>query len=63
MDGDAGVTINEVKILLLFYADDVVLFSETAEGLQVEINKLAQYCDWCKLTLKTNMGISPRSPS
>ena len=50
---NAGVTIADVKILLLFYADDLVLFSETAEGLQSEINKLADYCDRWKLTINT----------
>ena len=53
-DVDAGVTINDLKILVLFYADDVVIFSETATGLQNEIDKLLQYCSRWKLKLNTD---------
>ena len=50
---DAGVTVDDVKILLLFYADDCVIFSETPAGLQTEIDKLYQYCEKWKLKLNT----------
>ena len=49
----AGVSIFDVKFLLLLYADDVVIFSDTPEGLQSQINKLFVYCQRWKLSLNT----------
>ena len=49
----AGVTFEDMKILLLFYADDVVIFSESAQGLQSGINSLHEYCNRWKLKLNT----------
>ena len=49
----AGVTVNDMKIFLLLYADDAVIFSETPTGLQSGINELQKYCEWWKLTLNT----------
>ena len=40
----------------LSYADDLIIFSETAEGLQHSLRLLKEYCNrWC---LKVNMGKS-----
>ena len=50
---DAGVSIADIKILLLFYADDVVIFSETPSALQGEIDRLSIYCQKWKLKLNT----------
>lgn len=50
-EDDAGVTILDVKFLLLLYADDVVIFAETPEGLQKRIDKLFRYCQRWKLIL------------
>ena len=33
----------------LMYADDLILISESKEGLQKQINKLSEYCDKWKL--------------
>ena len=33
------------------FADDVVIFSETAEGLQESLNNLKQYCDKWNLSV------------
>ena len=49
----AGVTVNDMKIFLLLYADDVLVFSETPTGLQSGINELQTYCERWKLTLNT----------
>ena len=49
----AGVSIFDVKFLLLLYADDVVIFSNTPEGLQSQIDKLFVYCQRWKLSLNT----------
>ena len=36
-----------IKILLMLYADDTVLFSESKEGLQYQLDCFLQYCkDW-----------------
>ena len=52
IDGpDAGITINHVKLLLLLYADDIVIFADSAESLQNEINKLYAYCGRWKLQI------------
>ena len=53
-DDEFGVTIDDIRIILLFYADDLVLLSETAQGLQREINKLQAYCMKWKLKLNTD---------
>ena len=50
---NAGVTISDVKFLLLLYADDVVIFAESAEKLQEQINKLYMYCMEWRLRLNT----------
>ena len=50
---NAGVTIDHLRILSLFYADDVVIFCDSAAGLQDEIDKLFQYCSKWKLKLNT----------
>ena len=45
MDNQNGVDIGYLKILMLFYADDLVLFNETPDGLQKEIDSLHTYCN------------------
>lgn len=39
------VTIDELQIFLLLFADDTVLFSYTKEGLQILVDKLRDYCN------------------
>lgn len=39
------------KINALMYADDLILLSETNEGLQAQINKLNDYCEKWKLEI------------
>ena len=50
----ADISVDDFKILLLFYADDVVIFSETPQALQHEIDKLFEYCNKWKLKLNTS---------
>ena len=59
-----------MKLFLLLYADDMTIFSETAEGLQVGLDILEKYCDRWKLTVNTEKtkimvfrkgGILPRN--
>ena len=41
----SGITVNDMKIFLLLYVDDAVIFSETPTGLQSGINELQKYCE------------------
>ena len=52
------------------YADDIVIFANTSEELQVSLNLLAEYCERWKLTINTSKtkimvfrkgGILPRN--
>ena len=43
----------DTNIKCLMFADDIVLMSETADGLQNCINRLQGYCNKWKLTLNT----------
>ena len=53
-DGFKGVEVGMLKLLLLLYADDIVIFSETAEGLQKGLHILKDYCDKWKLIINTS---------
>ena len=50
---DGGVTISDFKLMLLLYADDLVIFAETPEALQLQIDKLYNYCQKWKLLINT----------
>ena len=61
-----------LKLYLLLYADDIVIFSNTSEGLQKGLDILSDYCQKWKLTVnidKTKVmvfrkgGILPRNLS
>ena len=47
--GSDPIVVDHSSINCLIYADDLVIMSTTAEGLQNCINKLATYCDKWKL--------------
>ena len=42
---NAGITLDQLSIYLLLFADDDVIFSETKEGLQESLNNLELYCN------------------
>ena len=47
-DCNDPIVLNDNPIHCLLYADDLVLLSSSAQGLQSKIDKLHQYCgDWC----------------
>lgn len=48
-DGSDPIVVDHSPINCLIYADDLVIMSTSAEGLQNCINKLATYCDKWKL--------------
>ena len=48
------VTLNSLNLNRLLYADDLVLMSETADGLQICIDKLYDYCENMGLQININ---------
>lgn len=48
------MVLNSTKLNCLIYADDVLLLSESKEGLQSCLNALQLYCDYWKLQI--NIG-------
>lgn len=43
--GSHGIDLDTMKLFVLLFADDLVLFAETVIELQRLINRLAEYCD------------------
>ena len=43
LNGIEGIDLHYIKLFLLLYANDITLFSETAEGLQIALNLLSTY--------------------
>jgi hypothetical protein len=50
----ASPTLLNSKVPCLLYADDIVLLSETKEGLQNAINNVKKYCDTWELAINPN---------
>ena len=46
-----GITLDQLQLYLLLFADDAVLVSETPEGLQRSLDSLKEYCDKWNLTV------------
>ncbi len=51
--GFDGIDIGFMKIFILLYADDIVIFSESAAGLQSGLDILFTYCERWKLKVNT----------
>ena len=49
-----GVSLCNLKLFLLLYADDAVIFSETRVGLQVALDTMLAYCQRWKIELNTS---------
>ena len=49
-----GFDIGMLKLYLLMYADDIVVFSETSDGLQKGLNILTDHCEKWKLVVNTD---------
>ena len=62
-----GVNINGVKVSVLMYVDDLVLLSQTEDGLQRDINALHNFCTENNLTVNTSisklMYVSKKRPA
>lgn len=52
-DGD-GCLLHQVLISILLFADDVALLASSLEGLQLQLDALALFCDFRQLTV--NLG-------
>ena len=50
-NADAGITLDQLSLYLILFADDAVLFSDTPEGLQLSLDKLHVYCERWNLTV------------
>jgi len=48
-----GISLDTLKLFIIVYADDIVLFSESETGLQKGLDLLKEYCDQWKLTVNT----------
>ena len=60
LDSEFGVKLDKKLLLYLLFADDLVLFSHSAKGLQKQLNCLSKYCaKWHLIVslLKTNVVI------
>ena len=51
LNGFEGIDLDMSKLFLLLYADDIVIMSETEEGLKHGLFLLENYCDKLKLTV------------
>ena len=51
---DAGITLDQLSLYLVLFADDAVIFSDTPQGLQQSLNKLQQYCETWNLTVNVD---------
>ncbi len=53
INGMEGIDIGMIKLFILLYADDIVIFAESEHGMQTGLNILSQYCDKWKLKVNT----------
>ena len=53
LHGIEGININLIKLFFLLYADDIILFSETVDGLQSGLNVLYNYCQKWRFSVNT----------
>jgi len=51
--GVEGIEIGDLKLLLLLYADDIILFAKDAQELQYSLDVLEDYCKRWRLTVNT----------
>ena len=53
LHGIEGINIYQRKLFIPLYADDITLFSETADGLQSGLNVLYNYCQKWRISVNT----------
>ena len=49
-----GITLDELVITALLFADDMVIFSDTREGLQKGLDAMKEYCYMWSLEVNTS---------
>ena len=47
-------TVDNLRLFILYFADDTVLFSYSKEGLQLSLNKLNEYSKQWGVTVNTD---------
>ena len=52
-DFNSGIQIDELEIILLLFADDLVIFGNSPKDLQNSLNKLYEYCQTWGLEVNT----------
>ncbi len=52
-NGIDGITIGMTKLFVLLYADDIVIFADSIQGMQSALNILSTYCNKWKLKVNT----------
>ena len=52
--GNDGITLDQLSLYLLLFADDAVIFSETPEGLQKSLDNFEIYCQKWNLTVNVD---------
>ena len=50
---ESGINVNDINLVLLFFADDMVVLAETPEDLQNSLDSLYQYCLFWNLEVNT----------
>ena len=50
-NGCDPVSLNGLKVNLLMYADDILLLSSSAKGLQMALDQVSKFCNEWKLTI------------
>ena len=53
LKGSNGVDIGMLKLFLLLYADDIIIFANNAQELQTNLDILAEYCNRNRLIVNT----------
>ena len=51
---DSKFTLDDITIILLMFADDMVIFCTSAENLQNSLDRLYSYCDTWGLSVNTD---------
>ena len=54
LKGSDGIDIGMLKIFLLLYTDDIILFAKSSEELQNSSDTLFEYCQCYKLSVNTS---------
>ena len=51
---DSGIQIDDIKLIMLLFADDMAIFAKTPEELQDHLNNLLSYSNSSGLPVNTN---------